>query len=1566
MIRLRMHGSKTKSATGPGGARTRHRRRYLVPEGLEVRVLLSGGPTDYLVDLTTDAGTGSNGTGDLLYCINQANANPNTAGSVIEFDPTVFTPATPQTIKLSSTLELNETAGKEMIVGPGASVVTISGNKAVEVFSVSSDTMATLSGLTITAGLTDQDGGGLNNQGTLTVTTCTFTDNSTDAAGGGITNDGTLTLTDSTIEDNSAEFGGGLENEGTLTVTGSMFEDNTATFGGGIDDDDAETATLTGITVSSNSAATFGGGIFYSGTSPLTVTGSTLSSNTAVSGGGIYNEGDGNDGNNQLTIASCTVSDNSAKGTSASSGGGGLFNRGAPVTITASTFSGNTAASFGGGIYATAGALTITDSTVADNSAVGVGAGIDEATGTLKAVNCTIADNNEPSTGAGLGGGINIDQGTATLDNTIIALNTDGTGTGASPDNLFIDGSGTVSSASANNLIGAGGGNSGLTNGSNGNQVGVVNPGLAALADNGGPTQTIALLSGSPAINAGSPALAQDANLTDDQRGAGFPRVVNGTVDMGAVEGTVGPTIFIVDLTSDTGAGSGNEGDLLFCVTKANANTNGGGSEIEFDPTVFSTASPQTIKLASRLVLDEPSGPEVIDGPGDGVVTVSGNFSVGVFQVAGGATATLSGLTISNGSAVTGGGIENGGTLTVTDCTIADNQAIAGGGVENAGGVLTVTGGTIDLNSAFATSGADGLGGGIDNEGGTATITGTTLANNQAADFTSNGGGIENHSGLMSITDSTLSGNLANGVGSDGGGIDNEGTGNLTIADSTLSGNTAFQGYGGGLFNGSSGTVTITDTSILKNVNQAGVNGGGVNNQGTMEVIGSTIADNLSPGLSGGINNVAGGTLILANSTIAGNTAVEGGGGIDSQGKLTAVNCTIADNDVVASVGYGGGIGVAGATVMLNNTIVALNTIGTGTGATANDIGTIDGGTVSGSFNLVGTGGAGGLTGGVNGNLVGVASPGLGTLASNGGPTQTIALLAGSPAINAGNPTLANDASLTTDQRGTGFAREVDGTVDIGAFEVQAVTSNPAPHLLSISPDEIAVGHAAPLTLTVTGSGFVGQSVVEWNSTALATAYDTGSTLTATIPASDFATEGSFSITVVNPTPGGGTSNAATFHVIAVPTSVYVDGSYASDATGTVVTWTDGSKHTVGFDAFGTVQAGVSAVAPGGTVSIAAGTYTELVTISQSLTLAGAGAAVTTIQASVNFFASSDEVAIASGASVGMSGLTVAGGANTGVGIADEGGTLTAAEIEVSGFYTSVAVQEHAAAKITDSTISSNKVGIIVGSSTGDTSTLTAHNNNLSGAGAGVWNLQASGSVDATLNRWGSTTGPTTSANPGGTGSASAGNVQFSPWLGDSNLDPFDYLVFSTTAGDNYVVTPIDGNTELDVTSGDISLGPLGTIQGISLGTVPSGDTLGFSGNGGTITIRGEAGTISDQFMVADTSVQYAAPDGIDGTTINFIGTGMTRDVVAVGLGGDNYFGVDGLPSAGGTPGRWWATPARTPSHSSRPMTSPGSSGAASEAVVRARWTIRTGASVRPSTSGTAVTEPPRAWTAEP
>ena len=196
-------------------------------------------------------------------------------------------------------------------------------------------------------------------------------------------------------------------------------------------------------------------------------------------------------------------------------------------------------------------------------------------------------------------------------------------------------------------------------------------------------------------------------------------------------------------------------------------------------------------------------------------------------------------------------------------------------------------------------------------------------------------------------------------------------------------------------------------------------------------------------------------TLTITNSTIANNSAGDQGGGIwNYGGTLTATNSTIAYNSY-NSAGYGGGgigNGFNGAevgTAMLENTIVVLNTYGTGSGAPASDISVADGGTVSSAsaYNLIGTGGSGGLVNGTNGNQVGVADPGLDPngLQNNGGPTQTIALVTGSPAIDAGSNALAVDPTtgqpLTTDQRGAlrGPAGLNAGTtVDIGAYEASS------------------------------------------------------------------------------------------------------------------------------------------------------------------------------------------------------------------------------------------------------------------------------------------------------------------------------------------------------------------------------------------------------------------------------------------------------------------------------------------------------------------------------------------------
>src|SRR5208337_4446719 len=225
-----------------------------------------------------------------------------------------------------------------------------------------------------------------------------------------------------------------------------------------------------------------------------------------------------------------------------------------------------------------------------------------------------------------------------------------------------------------------------------------------------------------------------------------------------------------------------------------------------------------------------------------------------------------------------------------------------------------------------------------------------------------------------------------------------------------------------------------------------------------------TIDHNSAYSIGGGIYNP--GTLLLTNSTIANNSATLNGGGILNAGTMKAVNCTIAYNQIAASY-TGGGLYAGAGMATLDNTIVDLNLSGT----SPDDI-FANGGNVSGAYNLIGTGGSGGLTNGINGNQVGVANPGLAAaLADNGGPTQTIALLPGSPATDKGSNALAVDPTtgqpLTTDQRGTGFPRIVNNIVDIGAYEL---TVNQAPAITSANSAAFTVGTAGSFTVTTTGS----------------------------------------------------------------------------------------------------------------------------------------------------------------------------------------------------------------------------------------------------------------------------------------------------------------------------------------------------------------------------------------------------------------------------------------------------------------------------------------------------------------
>jgi len=222
-----------------------------------------------------------------------------------------------------------------------------------------------------------------------------------------------------------------------------------------------------------------------------------------------------------------------------------------------------------------------------------------------------------------------------------------------------------------------------------------------------------------------------------------------------------------------------------------------------------------------------------------------------------------------------------------------------------------------------------------------------------------------------------------------------------------------------------SGTVSLNYCAVKGNY--AGINGtAGIDNQGMLTLVHTTVSGNSGDNEGGGIGNS--GTAVLINSTISGNTTEqESGGGIWNGGSLTMVSCTITGNSALWS---SGGVGGGGA-VLVKNSIIAGNTAGNG----APDFG---GTLTSYGHNVIGNNDGCVLTP-TTGDQVGTPAdpidPLLGPLQNNGGPTETHALLLGSPAIDAGSCTDIAGNSVDTDQRG--FFRHKP--CDIGAFEYGAI-----------------------------------------------------------------------------------------------------------------------------------------------------------------------------------------------------------------------------------------------------------------------------------------------------------------------------------------------------------------------------------------------------------------------------------------------------------------------------------------------------------------------------------------------
>jgi hypothetical protein len=334
--------------------------------------------------------------------------------------------------------------------------------------------------------------------------------------GGAIFNDGgAITITGSTITTNSAAGGAGGAGGGTAGAGGAGSGNGAGVF------NHLGTVTILNSTITQNTATTDGGGVHNEAT--MTISGTTISNNSSSNfGGGIRNVG-------TITIDGSTITKNQTAGN-----GGGINNGfegplNGSVIIRNSTISGNTAQGSGGAIRnvsSLANALTITNTTIVDNKAqTAQGGGINTASGTVVIVNATITGNIDNSGVANRAGGISATGGTITLANSVVAENTTADAVARNIRGTF------VAADSKNNFFTFLDGNTNLAAGVNGNSVGA-NPQLGPLQNNGGFTQTRLPLAGSPLIGAGN-AASVPTGTTLDQRGG--IRIVTG-VEIGAVE----------------------------------------------------------------------------------------------------------------------------------------------------------------------------------------------------------------------------------------------------------------------------------------------------------------------------------------------------------------------------------------------------------------------------------------------------------------------------------------------------------------------------------------------------------------------------------------------------------------------------------------------------------------------------------------------------------------------------------------------------------------------------------------------------------------------------------------------------------------------------------------------------------------------------------------------------------------------------------------------------------------------------------------------------------------------